>query len=280
MKRFAAEFDPQPLHLDDEAARGTMFGGLAASGWHTAAITMRLLLSGGPKLATGVPGAGAEIEWKMPTRPGDVLHVESEVADIESTTTHAQRKPSGGIHVDVPTAIDTLVLVPALADFYRAYPDIGIDLDLGNRRTDLVTEGIDCAIRAGEVDEQFLVARQIGSFGFTTCATPAFLDAHGTPASPNQLRDLPIVGMTPSRGGRALSFQFSNNDQKGDLALNHRLVVDDTNAYLAAGLASLGIIQAPTYSVRGAIAAGTLVPLLEDWQPQATPVHVIYAPNR
>ncbi|MFM0162296.1 LysR family transcriptional regulator [Paraburkholderia sediminicola] len=209
-----------------------------------------------------------------------VVRLLADLADIESTTTHAQRKPSGGIHVDVPTAIGTLVLVPALADFYRAYPDIGIDLDLGNRRTDLMTEGIDCAIRAGEVDEQFLVARQIGSFSFTTCATPAFLDAHGTPASPDQLRDLPTVGMTPSRGGRALSFQFSHNDQTGDLALNHRLVVDDTNAYLAAGLASLGIIQAPTYSVRDAIAAGTLAPLLEEWQPQATPVHVIYAPNR
>jgi DNA-binding transcriptional LysR family regulator len=209
-----------------------------------------------------------------------VVRLLADLADIESTTTHAQRKPSGGIHVDVPTAIGTLVLVPALADFYRAYPDIGIDLDLGNRRTDLMTEGIDCAIRAGEVDEQFLVARQIGSFSFTTCATPAFLDAHGTPTSPDQLRDLPTVGMTPSRGGRALSFQFSHNDQTGDLALNHRLVVDDTNAYLAAGLASLGIIQAPTYSVRDAIAAGTLAPLLEEWQPQATPVHVIYAPNR
>jgi len=75
IKRFAAEFDPQPFHLDDEAARHTMFGGLAASGWHTAAITMRLLVSGGPKLANGVLGAGGENAWKMPTRPGDVLHV-------------------------------------------------------------------------------------------------------------------------------------------------------------------------------------------------------------
>jgi DNA-binding transcriptional LysR family regulator len=209
-----------------------------------------------------------------------VVRLLAELADIESSTMHALRKPSGRIHVDVPTAIGTLVLVPALADFYRAFPDVEIDLDLGNRRTDLVAEGIDCAIRAGEVDEQFLVARQIGSFGFTTCAAPAFLAAHGTPVSPEHLRDLPTVGMAPSRGGRPLSFQFSSNDQKGDFALNHRLVVDDTNAYLAAGLASLGIIQAPTYSVRDAIAAGKLVPLLEDWQQQVNAVHVIYAPNR
>jgi acyl dehydratase len=80
--RFAAEFDPQPFHLDDKAARNTMFGGLAASGWHTAAITMRLLVSEGPKLANGVLGAGCEVEWKMPTRPGDRLHVESEVVEL------------------------------------------------------------------------------------------------------------------------------------------------------------------------------------------------------
>jgi acyl dehydratase len=91
IKRFAAEFDPQPFHLDDEAARETMFGGLAASGWHTAAITMRLLVSGGPKLANGVLGAGGEIEWKMSTRPGDVLHVESEVVDLIPSRSRTDR---------------------------------------------------------------------------------------------------------------------------------------------------------------------------------------------
>jgi acyl dehydratase len=82
IKRFAAEFDPQPFHLDDAAARQTMFGGLAASGWHTAAITMNLLVTSGPNLANGILGAGGEIEWKTPTRPGDVLHVDSEVVEL------------------------------------------------------------------------------------------------------------------------------------------------------------------------------------------------------
>jgi acyl dehydratase len=91
IKRFAAEFDPQPFHLDEEAARGTMFGGLAASGWHTAAITMRLLVSDGPKLANGVLGAGGEIEWKKPARPGDTLHVESEVVELIPSRSRADR---------------------------------------------------------------------------------------------------------------------------------------------------------------------------------------------
>ncbi|MBV8658034.1 MAG: MaoC family dehydratase [Burkholderiales bacterium] len=82
IKAFATQFDPQPFHLDEVAAADTFFGGLAASGWHTAAITMRLLVTGPLRLAAGVIGAGAEVSWPQPTRPGDVLHVESEVVEI------------------------------------------------------------------------------------------------------------------------------------------------------------------------------------------------------
>ncbi|MBN3787806.1 LysR family transcriptional regulator [Burkholderia sp. Ac-20353] len=209
-----------------------------------------------------------------------VVRLLADLTDIEASTAHARAKPSGRIRVDTAAAIGTLVLVPALADFYAAYPDVEIELDIGNRRTDLVADGIDCAIRAGGVDEQFLVARQIGSFGFTTCATPVYLEWHGRPASPDQLYDLPTVGMNASRGSRARPFRFSRDGTNSELLLNHKLVVNDTNAYLAAGLAGLGIIQAPTYAVRDAIAAGALVPLLEDWVPQAGPINVIYPPNR
>jgi len=91
IKSFAARYDPQPFHLDDEAARGTLFGGLAASGWHTAAITMRLLVEGGLPLAAGVIGAGGEITWPRPTRPGDRLHVESEVVEIAPSRSRPDR---------------------------------------------------------------------------------------------------------------------------------------------------------------------------------------------
>ena len=82
IKEFASQFDPQPFHLDHEAAKATLFGGLAASGWHTAAFTMRLNVTSGPKLAGGIIGGGGEINWPTPTRPGDVLHVDSEVLEI------------------------------------------------------------------------------------------------------------------------------------------------------------------------------------------------------
>lgn len=82
IKAFALQFDPQPFHTDEEAAKSTFFGGLAASGWHTAALTMKLLVDSGIPLADGIIGSGGELQWPKPTRPGDVLHVVSEVVDI------------------------------------------------------------------------------------------------------------------------------------------------------------------------------------------------------
>ncbi|MBT2324470.1 MaoC family dehydratase [Variovorax paradoxus] len=88
---FAKRFDPQPFHLDAEAAKSTFFQGLAASGWHTAAITMRLLVESGLPLADGVIGSGGEIQWPRPTRPGDVLHVESEVVEVIPSRSRPER---------------------------------------------------------------------------------------------------------------------------------------------------------------------------------------------
>ena len=91
--RFAREFDPQPFHLDHEAARQTLFGGLAASGWHTAALTMRLLVESGPPLAGGILGVGGELTWNQPTRPGDTLRVHTEVVEL----TPSRSRPDRGV---------------------------------------------------------------------------------------------------------------------------------------------------------------------------------------
>jgi acyl dehydratase len=93
IKAFAAQFDPQPFHLSEEAARNTLFGGLVASGWHTAVVTMRLLVTTGPRLAGGVIGASGEMKWPAPTRPGDILHVDSEILAVRGS----RSRPGRGI---------------------------------------------------------------------------------------------------------------------------------------------------------------------------------------
>jgi acyl dehydratase len=88
---FARQFDPQPFHLDEAAARATLFGGLAASGWHTAAITMRLQVESGLPVAGGIVGAGGEFSWPNPTRPGDVLRVETEILEVKPSRSRPDR---------------------------------------------------------------------------------------------------------------------------------------------------------------------------------------------
>lgn len=90
VRSFAARFDPQPFHLDEEAARASVFGGLAASGWHTAALTMRMLVESLP-FGCGVIGAGTELQWPRPTRPGDLLHVSTTVLEIAPSRSKADR---------------------------------------------------------------------------------------------------------------------------------------------------------------------------------------------
>lgn len=102
IKAFALQFDPQPFHIDEAKAKDTLFGGLAASGWHTAAITMRLNVETGLPFAGGLIGAGGEINWPAPSRPGDTLHVESEVVEIIPS----RSKPDRGIAVVLSSTIN------------------------------------------------------------------------------------------------------------------------------------------------------------------------------
>src|SRR5882762_11379662 len=91
IKAFARQFDPQPFHLDGEAAKATLFGGLVASGWHTAAITMRLQVESGLPIAGGIVGIGGEMRWPRPTRPGDILRVVSDVEEVTSSRSRPDR---------------------------------------------------------------------------------------------------------------------------------------------------------------------------------------------
>jgi len=121
IKAFARQFDPQPFHLDEETARSSVFGGLAASGWHTAAISMRLQVESGLPIAGGMIGIGGEISWPRPTRPGDVLRVVSEIKEV----TRSRSRPDRGMvrvrsethnqRDEVVQILDAKLLVPGRA---------------------------------------------------------------------------------------------------------------------------------------------------------------------
>jgi DNA-binding transcriptional LysR family regulator len=209
-----------------------------------------------------------------------VLRLLAELSDIEASARHARGQPAGRVRVETAAAVGSMLIVPALADFYRDFPEVQIELGTGNRHSDLVAEGIDCAIRVGAIDDPSIVARRIGSFRSATCATPAFLQAHGVPQGLEDLPRTPSVGMLSARSGRPLPFRYGDGAAAQELELAHKLVVNDTNSYVAAGLAGLGFVQVPSYAVHEALRDGRLVPLLTDLRTPVVPIHVLYAPNR
>jgi len=126
MRLFAKQFDPQPFHIDEEAAKKTFFEGLAASGWYTAALTMRLNVESGLPLANGIIGASSEIAWPTPLRPGDTVHVESEVLDIRPS----RSRPDRGIVTIVSKTLNqrgepVQILTAKLLVFRNLLPQLG-----------------------------------------------------------------------------------------------------------------------------------------------------------
>jgi DNA-binding transcriptional LysR family regulator len=191
------------------------------------------------------------------------------------------RQASLEANPDVRSAIEQAV-VPALDDFYANYPAVHVELGSTNRTVNLFTEDVDCALRGGTVAQESLVARRIGGFHFRTFAAPRYLARSGRPTTPDDLEQggHGTVGLVSLHDGRPIPFAFRRDGGQIVIVPSHRLLVNDTNACLAAGLTGLGIIQVPSYAVQSHIDSGQLVPVLEDWDTPVTPVHLIYRPNR
>jgi LysR family transcriptional regulator for bpeEF and oprC len=206
----------------------------------------------------------------------------SDLDDIEASMTNAQANPRGRLRVDVGAAIGSLVIVPALSTFHDRYPDIQLDLGVGDRPVDLIGDNVDCVIRGGDLTEQFLVARRIGSLPFLTVASPDYLKRYGTPAHPSELEDGShrAIHFFSSRTGRPFPHMYEKGGEKIELAGRYQLAVNESNAHTAAVLAGLGVTQCTTFVAAPHLASGALVEVLQGWTRPVLPIHVVYPPNR
>jgi DNA-binding transcriptional LysR family regulator len=206
----------------------------------------------------------------------------NELEAIDQGMLHDQSKPRGRLRVDVTTLTGSRVLIPALGDFHARYPDIQIALGVSDRAIDLLVDNVDFVLRVGPVQDAGLVARRVGQIQFCTCASPAYLAAHGTPQAPGDLDREPhqAVGYFSSRTGRVFPFVFHRGGERLEIEGRRRLDVNDSNAYVAAGLAGLGVVQLAKYAVKEQLDRGELVPLFPEWHHNAVPVYLVYSPNR
>ncbi|WP_458372511.1 LysR substrate-binding domain-containing protein [Pseudomonas veronii] len=211
-----------------------------------------------------------------------VLRLLADMDDAETSLSGASTLPRGRLRVDVPSPLASMILVPALPEFYLRYPDIQIDMGVSDRIVDMIGENIDCVVRGGEIKDQSLMARKVGDLQLGVFAAPSYLARVGIPAHPRELEDSQhrIVGFLWARTGKALPYSMRNHAESLQVKGRYALAVDDGNAYLAAGLAGLGVLWLPKYMSTTYEARGELVPLFKDWRLDPMPIYVAFPPNR
>jgi DNA-binding transcriptional LysR family regulator len=206
----------------------------------------------------------------------------ADMDDAETSLSAASSLPRGRLRVDVPSPLASLILVPALPEFYARYPDIQIDLGVSDRIVDMIDENVDCVVRGGELVDQSLMARRIADLPLGIFAAPGYLDRVGRPAHPRDLEasEHRIVGFLWARTGKPVPYALEKQGERVQVKGRYALAVDDGNAYLAAGLAGLGVLWLPRYMSRAFEASGELVPLFEDWRLETMPLYIAFPPNR
>jgi LysR family transcriptional regulator for bpeEF and oprC len=208
------------------------------------------------------------------------LRILSDVRDAEESLSRTRLSPSGRLRVDAPSGLSTEILVPALPAFFERYPDIMLELGSSDRPVDLVEEGVDCAVRGGELWDTSLIARRVGVVNFLTAASKGYLDTHGTPQHPRDLERHRCVNYFSAKNGKTYDWDFTRGDERIDVPMRGVIALNDSNAYVEAGLAGLGIIQMTDYLVHKHVETGRMVQILPDWTSDPLPIHVVYPQNR
>jgi DNA-binding transcriptional LysR family regulator len=209
------------------------------------------------------------------------LQLMGDLAELEGSMSHAKSNPRGRLRVDLPVPLGLSVILPALPTFTARYPDIEFHFGLSDRPVDLIAENVDCVVRAGEIFDQSLAARQIGAVRQILCATPAYWDRHGRPSHPSDLEQGHVVIRTiASRTNRPFPIIVAKNGERIEVQNRRGLTSNDIMGCLTMSLAGLGVVHALTFSANTHLRSGALEAVLSDWVSDPVPVFVAYQPNR
>lgn len=202
------------------------------------------------------------------------------LADLEDADRGASGAVAGLVRVDVAGHLARTILLPALPDLLARHPALTVHLGEGERFVDLVREGVDCVVRAGELADSDMVVRRLGTIEEVTVASPTYLAEHGIPNSPDQLDGHHMIGFVSSRTGQPLPLEFTRDGRVIEVALPARVLVGGADTSAAAARLGLGLAQAPRYRFADDLANGTLIEVLADFPPTPTPLSVLYPSNR
>lgn len=211
-----------------------------------------------------------------------VVPLMAELHAAEASLASALSAPQGRLRVDVPSPFANRILLPALAQFQTRYPGIQLHLGVSDRTVDIIDEQVDCVVRGGTITQQGLVARHLGDLEMSLYASPRYLSQTGLPRHPRELEEEPhqLVGFFWREAQGAYPNSLARHGERVQIRGKTPLMVDDGNAYFAAGLDGLGVVCLPTIMARTHVVQGELTPLFPDWRLEPLPLYLAYLPNR
>ncbi len=203
-----------------------------------------------------------------------------DIEDAENEVSSRQGALRGTLRVDAPPLFARAVLIPALPAFLGAHPGLTLDLRLRDQLSDLVGEGIDCAIRVAKLADSSLVARRLGGTRLVTLAAPEYLASKPAPRTPEELAGHNCIGFRLAHLGAAAPWLFRRAGERVVIEPKGNLMCDTGEAHLAAAIAGVGVIQTLSIVTMGLVGSGRLVTLLDDWSSAGPPMSLVYAPGK
>ena len=205
---------------------------------------------------------------------GQLDHAESEVSESRGV-------PRGRLRVDVPVSLGRRLIVPALPRFIAQYPEISVQMSMNDRVVDLVQEGIDAALRVGNLSDSSLIARRIAQLRGVTCASPEFIERYGEPRDPTELKPEHCITMFKLGNNQTRDWLFRKGTIEHHVTPAARLSFSDPESAVQAAVSGAGFVRALDFTVEAQVAAGLLRPVLQDWNDGAWwPISVVYPQHR
>lgn len=219
------------------------------------------------------------------TQDGRVLYERSKdllahMEELEGLFRQDEAQLAGRIRVDMPNAMARGLVMPQLPSFMARHPLVEMEISSSDRQVDVIAEGFDCVVRVGAQPDQSVVARKVCSMPMVNCVSPAYLQRYGVPETIADLAQHQLVHYVRPLGARSAGFEYLLGNKVQRVAMAGRVTVSSTDAYQAACLGGLGIIQVPLLGIRDLLASGELVSVLPDYLAPPLDVSMLYAGQR
>ena len=203
----------------------------------------------------------------------------TEISDARNLFGGAAVAPCGRLRVDIPVALARPLVIDHIPAFKHLYPEVDLILGVSDQPVDLIADGVDCVLRIGELAPTSMIARKLASITMVICGSPAYLKAHGTPRTIEDLRSHQAVNYFSGRGHRPVAWSMPGDTGLPQFTLRSGIMVNDTEAFVACALIGLGLIQVPGLVVAEQLSTGALIEVVPDMRSIRWPLSIMY-PNR